>query len=63
LAKPIVLRFVKFQNVNNLTLFFKDNQGDKEVTSLSKLQLIGMPMSATNMSDFKRVAGEAGEAH
>jgi len=63
LTKPIVLRFVKFQNVNNLTLFFKDNQGDNEVTSISKLQLIGMPMSATNMADFKRVAGEAGEAH
>jgi hypothetical protein len=60
-GKPIPLRFVKFQNVQNLTIFIKDNLGDKDVTSLSRLQFIGQTMSQTNMSEFKRVAGKPGE--
>ena len=47
--------------MTNCIFAIQDNQGDKEVTSLSKLQLIGLPMSATNMNEFKRVSGEVGE--
>jgi len=61
LDKPIPLRFVKFQNVQNLTVFIQDNIGDKEQTALSRLQFIGQTVSQTNMSEFKRVAGKAGE--
>jgi len=60
-GKPIPLRFVKFQNVQNLTIFIKDNLGDGDVTSLSRLQFIGQSVSQTNMSEFKRVAGKPGE--
>ncbi len=62
-GSPIPLRFVKFQNVTNLQLFFQLNQGDTETTQVDYLGVIGSPIDTTNMSDFKRVAGKKGEGH
>lgn len=62
-AKPIQLKYVKFQNVNSLTIFIKDNQSGKDVTRISQLLLIGSPVAATNMSEFKRIGGKQGESH
>ena len=59
----IPLKFVKFQNVQNLMFFFKDNQGGDEVTQIDHLSIIGTPIQSTNMDDFKRVSGKKGEAH
>ncbi|KAH3873149.1 thioredoxin-like protein 1 [Dreissena polymorpha] len=59
----IPLKFVKYQNVSSVTLFIKDNQEEGEVTRLDYLGFIGSPVNATNMSDFKRVAGKKGESH
>jgi len=59
----IPLRFVKFQNVQSITLFFKNNQSSSETTVINYLKFIGLPISVTNMNEFKRVAGQAGEAH
>ncbi|RMZ93659.1 thioredoxin 1, partial [Brachionus plicatilis] len=59
----IKLRFVKFQNVQNITLFFVNNQSDSEVTQIDQLKFIGIPVSVTNMNEFKRVSGQAGESH
>jgi len=61
--KPVELRFVKFQSVNNLQIFIPDNQTGKDETHIDSLVLYGMTMSTTNMSDFKRVAGNKGESH
>lgn len=61
--KPIPLRFVKFQNVSNLQIFVKDNQGEAETTVINHLSLIGSPVSTTNMNDFKRIGGKKGESH
>jgi thiol-disulfide isomerase/thioredoxin len=59
----IALSFVKYQNVQNLTVFVQDNQGGKETTVLQYLGLFGTPLDTTNMNEFKRVAGEKGERH
>ena len=62
-GSPIGLRFVKFQNVKNLQIFFKDNQEGGEVTQVDYFSVIGTPIDTTNMGEFKRVAGKKGEGH
>ncbi|CAG0898602.1 unnamed protein product [Cyprideis torosa] len=62
-GEPIPLRFVKFQNVGNFQVFIQDNQEGLDTTVIKKFQLYGHPISTTNMSDFKRIAGKKGEAH
>jgi thiol-disulfide isomerase/thioredoxin len=62
-GSPITLKFVKFQNVQNLQLFIKDNQIGDEITQIDYLGIIGTPIGTTNMNDFKRVAGKGGEGH
>lgn len=59
----INLRYVKFQSVDNITIFVKDNQSGDEVTQIDFLCLIGTPTIQTNMTEFKRVAGKKGESH
>ena len=39
-----------------------DNQGGEDITALRYLEIIGTPRDKTDMSEFKRVAGKAGEA-
>ena len=53
-GEPVVLQFVKFQNVSHLTIFVSSNFGDAEVSAVSRVQLIGQPIHQTNMSDLKK---------
>lgn len=62
-AKPVPLKYVKFQNVNSLTIFVKDNQTGADTTRIFQILLIGSPVAATNMNEFKRLGGKQGEAH
>lgn len=59
----VPVRYVKFQNVQNLQIFVKNNQGDTETTRIDTLTLYGSPIITTNMGDFKRIAGKKGESH
>merc|ERR1719244_1742627 len=52
--ETIPLKFVKFQNVQNIQLFFSDNQGDEEITQIDHLVLLGSPIQTTNMKDLKK---------
>lgn len=55
---------LKFANVRDITLFFPGNHGEDDVTECSQIMFLGMPHgNQTDMKEFKRVAGKAGEAH
>lgn len=60
-GEPVALKFVKFQNVNILSIFVQDNQGDTELTAITSIKMYGQPRDKTNMSEFKRVAGSKNE--
>lgn len=62
-GNPIPLRYVKFQYVQNLQIFVKDNQSGSETTRIDHLAVFGSPVLITNMGDFKRVIGKKGESH
>uniref|UniRef100_A0A5K3F9N7 Thioredoxin-like protein 1 n=1 Tax=Mesocestoides corti TaxID=53468 RepID=A0A5K3F9N7_MESCO len=64
-AKSLIqLKYVKFQNVNSVTIFVQDNQQDVGQTRITNLILYGCPVqNVTNMNEFKRVAGKKGEVH
>jgi hypothetical protein len=51
----IVLPFVKFQFVTNLTIFISNNLADDEVTTLQRIQLFGQSIAPTDMKEFKKV--------
>jgi len=59
---PIPLRYVKFQNVQNINVFIKDNQEETETTIINQLAFYGSPVICSNMGEFKRVAGKKGES-
>ncbi|XP_068153473.1 thioredoxin-like protein 1 [Drosophila tropicalis] len=61
-GQPINLRYVKFQNVQNIQIFVKNNQSGGDVTQIDYIGFIGSPIM-TKMNDFKRVAGKKGESH
>ncbi|ELK29590.1 Thioredoxin-like protein 1 [Myotis davidii] len=57
----VPLRYVKFQNVNSVTIFVQSNQGEEETTRISYFTFIGTPVQATNMNDFKRELPPGGQ--
>jgi len=60
----IELPKLKFANVRNITIFIPANHANDDVTSIKQLLFIGQSVGdSTDMTDFKRVAGKAGESH
>jgi len=62
-CKPASLKYVKFQNVQNLLIFVQDNLENTETTVIEKMKIIGQPITTTKMDDFKRVTGQSNERH
>lgn len=62
-GNPISLRFVKFQNVQNIIIFVINNQSGSETTIIQDLKFIGTPVATVKMNDFKRISGKKGESH
>mmetsp|Transcript_5444 Transcript_5444/g.15445 ORF Transcript_5444/g.15445 Transcript_5444/m.15445 type:complete len:166 (-) Transcript_5444:7-504(-) len=58
-GKDMPLRFVKFQSVKSLQLFFAENANpdEKEHTSIKRIQLLGEPAQAMDMKDWKPIKG------
>jgi len=54
---PVNLRYVKFQNVQNIQFFTKDNQNNADKMKTYHFAIIGSPMSTTNVGDLKHVVG------
>lgn len=53
----IPLKFVKFQNVQNIQLFIKDNQGGGEVTVLEHLVIVGEAHTERHIGTMGRILG------
>ena len=53
-GKEIPLKYVKFQDVQNIQFFVKDNQTGDEVTQIDHLEIFGTPKQTTNMKDLKK---------
>ncbi|KAJ6996243.1 PITH domain-containing protein [Populus alba x Populus x berolinensis] len=54
-GKPVVLKYVKFQNVRSLTIFIEDNQLDSEITKVQKIALFGTMVDTTDMKSLKKI--------
>jgi hypothetical protein len=52
--KELLLKFVKFQDIQNIQLFVKDNQNDEDVTEVELLEIFGSPVATTNMKELKK---------
>ncbi|KAI6657024.1 Thioredoxin-like protein 1 [Oopsacas minuta] len=57
------LDYLKFQRVQSITVFVKNNQGGEETTQIGFIGLFGSTKESSNMQEFKRIAGKAGESH
>ncbi|KXN90451.1 Chitin synthase regulatory factor 3 [Leucoagaricus sp. SymC.cos] len=54
-GKPIPLRFVRFQNVNSLTIFVESNQGEEDESRIDAIDVFGIPVEATkDLSGLRR---------
>jgi len=54
-GKQIDTNFVRFQNVQNISIFVERNHGDADTSVINRIQLIGSSIVGTNMSDLKKV--------
>ncbi|KAJ1730310.1 hypothetical protein LPJ61_003081 [Coemansia biformis] len=55
------LRYVRFQNVNSVSIFVADNLGDNDVSAISQLAFIGTAVISANVSEIRQ--GEEGHSH
>ncbi|XP_042028756.1 PITH domain-containing protein At3g04780 [Salvia splendens] len=54
-GKPVILKYVKFQNVRSLTIFIEDNQSGSEISKVQKISLFGTTVETTDMKGLKKI--------
>ncbi|TYH35751.1 hypothetical protein ES332_D13G215000v1 [Gossypium tomentosum] len=54
-GKPVIVKYVKFQNVRSLTIFIEDNQSGLEITKVQKIALYGSTVETTDMKGLKKI--------
>ncbi|KAG8363778.1 hypothetical protein BUALT_Bualt19G0057700 [Buddleja alternifolia] len=54
-GKPVIVKYVKFQNVRSLTIFIEDNQCGSEITKVQKIILYGTTVETTDMKGLKKL--------
>ncbi|GER55407.1 PITH domain-containing protein At3g04780 [Striga asiatica] len=54
-GKPVIVKYVKFQNVRSLTVFIEDNQSGSEVTKVQKIVFHGTTVETTDMKGLKKI--------
>ncbi|XP_022897926.1 PITH domain-containing protein At3g04780 [Olea europaea var. sylvestris] len=54
-GKPVILKYVKFQNVRSLTIFIEDNQSGSDITKVQKIVLSGTTVDTTDMKGLKKI--------
>ncbi|OVA05396.1 Thioredoxin [Macleaya cordata] len=54
-GKPVILKYVKFQNVRSLTIFIEDNQEGTDITKVQKIVLYGTTVETTDMKGLKKI--------
>lgn len=54
----LLCRLALFQAVNTLSVFIGTNQGDTEVTKLSKVVVSGSTLHGMNVNDIKKAEDE-----
>ena len=57
----VELRFVKFQKVNSMVVFFVDGDGDDEKIRIDRLRIVGEAGQAREMGKLEKIGDEAGE--
>ncbi|KAI3445309.1 hypothetical protein Pfo_001974 [Paulownia fortunei] len=54
-GKPIIVKYVKFQNVRSLTIFIEDNQSGSDITKVQKIALCGTTVETTDIKGLKKI--------
>ncbi|KAK6121572.1 hypothetical protein DH2020_044683 [Rehmannia glutinosa] len=54
-GKPVIVKYVKFQNVRSLTIFIEDNQSGSDITKVQKIVLCGTTVETTDMKGLKKI--------
>lgn len=55
---PVLLHFLKFQNVSSLQIFVEDNQSGSDVTFIEKLSFFGVARDGMDVRAIKKIGEE-----
>jgi len=53
----VQLQFVKFQSIQSLHVMVEDNLDGSDVTELTRVQVLGVPIKAMNVNEIKKQEG------